>query len=326
MESFGFLAGEGDLEWDLERERDLECDRAGDLERERECLGERDLDLDNELKRELLLPLDRLSLEMDLDRDLDLDVALALGRGDRDLDREKSRDRRPEDRDLERECDRDLDLDLDREIVEARESRRPEAVSFCLVEPLRATGGRGDHDRERRWRLLWSENRFESKGAAFLASVILSAHCRFSLRKSSLPLTSLWSSSCVPLPDASQEVRFWPMLLLHACACSFQLGTNLSGKLLRRLLFMSLKEDASSRARKGGDVFQLFLACCSSSRVNGEDAESMSSKLMRCPPQSDEVRLLRGRLEIGDCCSAALAFCSLNTAAALKDVAAPVML
>jgi len=159
-----------------------------------------------------------------------------------------------------------------------------------------------------------------------LTSAILSAHCRFSLRKSSLPLTSLLSSSCVPLPDANQEVRFWPILFLHACACSFQLGTNLSGKLLRRLLFISLNDGPSSRARKGGDVLQLFLACCSSSRVKGEDAESMSSRLMRCPSQSEEVRLLKGRLEIGDCCSAALAFCSLNTAAALRDAAAPEML
>lgn len=150
--SFAFLASEGDRELELEWERDLrEC--AGDLERDLECAGERERDLERELKRELLLPLDRLSLEMDLD--LDLDVALPLDRGDLvlDLDREKSRDRRPEDLERERECDRDLDL-LDLERVEARESRRPEGVSFCLLEPLRAIGGRGDHDRERRWRLL----------------------------------------------------------------------------------------------------------------------------------------------------------------------------
>jgi hypothetical protein len=51
----------------------------------------------------------------------------------------------------------------------------------------------------------------------------------------------------------------------------------------------------------------------------------MSSKLIRWPPHSEEMRLLKGREEVGDCCSATLTFCSLNTAAALRDAAAPVM-
>lgn len=50
------------------------------------------------------------------------------------------------------------------------------------------------------------------------------------------------------------------MLLLQFEACSFQLGTNLSGKLLRRLFLSSVKPLASFAGLSGGDVFQLFMA------------------------------------------------------------------
>lgn len=109
------------------------------------------------------------------------------------------------------------------------------------------------------------------------------------------------------------------MLLLQAEACSFQLGTNFSGKLLRRLFLSSVKSLASFPVGfRGGDVFQLFKACWRLSRVRGEGVDSMSSRLIRCPPQSNELR--PGRLGESEG-----AFFWLN-AAARSEVAAPVML
>lgn len=108
------------------------------------------------------------------------------------------------------------------------------------------------------------------------------------------------------------------MLLLQFEACSFQLGTNLSGKLLRRLFLSSVKSLASFAGLSGGDVFQLFMACWRLSRVRGEGVDNMSSKLIRCPPQSNELRPgLLGESVVG--------FFWLN-AAARSEVAAPVML
>jgi len=61
-------------------------------------------------------------------------------------------------------------------------------------------------------------------------------------------------SSCTPFPVAPHDVRLCPALL-------FQSGTNLSGKLLRRLFLSSVKDDRDSWARSGGDVRQLSMAC-----------------------------------------------------------------
>lgn len=109
------------------------------------------------------------------------------------------------------------------------------------------------------------------------------------------------------------------MLFLQVEACSFQLGTNLSGKLLRRLFLSSVKSLASIPVGfSGGDVFQLFMACWRLSRVRGEGVDSMSSKLIRCPPQSNELRPGLLGESVG-------AFFWLN-AAARREVAAPVML
>lgn len=109
------------------------------------------------------------------------------------------------------------------------------------------------------------------------------------------------------------------MLLLQFEACSFQLGTNLSGKLLRRLFLSSVKSLASFAGLSGGDVFQLFTASWRLSWVRGEGVDSMSSRLIRCPPQSNELRPgLLGESVVG-------VFFWLN-AAAWSEVAAPVML